>query len=140
MLNTNKLNDRFPPLQLVACLAVALVFSGCASNSPIPGMQESFETEIAPNGAKRFTFTLKRERRDIPTPIVASSSSQSQMQRRGPMGSGGPSSRRVEAYFDWALEQKLMETGFCERGYFEIERIISPYGGEVRGECREGAF
>ncbi|WP_444882583.1 hypothetical protein [Microbulbifer sp. PSTR4-B] len=139
VLNKNKFNSSLSPIRLFGGLAIALIFTGCTSNSPIPGMKESFETEVAPNGAKRFTFTLKGKQRDIPAPVVAGSSAQSRMPR-GPVESGGPSSRRVEAYFDWALEQKLIETGFCERGYFEIERIISPYGGEVRGECREGAF
>ncbi|WP_226645228.1 hypothetical protein [Microbulbifer variabilis] len=138
MLNNNKFNFSVFLLPLSFCLTFVLILTGCTSNSPIPGMKESFETEVAPNGAKRFTFTLKGKQRDIPAPVVAGSSAQSRMPR-GPMDSGGPSSRRVEAYFDWALEQKMLETGFCKRGYFEIERVISEYGGEVRGECREGA-
>ncbi|MCO1334492.1 hypothetical protein MO867_09075 [Microbulbifer sp. OS29] len=125
--------------RIAGCLVLSVFLAACSSNKPIPGMKESFITEIAPNGAKRFTFTLEREQRDIPPPASSQPSSQRRMQQRAG-GIGGASSRRVEDYFNWALEQKMLETGFCERGYFEIERVVSVYGAEVRGECREGAF
>lgn len=136
-MTNNKNSNRLLQPKIMVSLAVTLFFAACSSQKPIPGMKDSFQTEIAPNGAKRFTFTVERKRRDILVPIEANSDSQRRMQRQ-PIRRG--SSRRVEEYFDWALEQKMLETGFCEQGYFEIERTISEYGGEVRGECREGAF
>ncbi|WP_157533366.1 hypothetical protein [Microbulbifer variabilis] len=131
--------DKFPLRQrTITGLLFFLLLSACSNHGPIPGMVESFQTEIAPNGAKRFTFSINRERRDIPAPVVANTSPQRRTQNESVRKVG--STRRVESYFDWALEQKMLETGFCTQGYFEIERTISEYGGEVRGECREGAF
>ncbi|WP_444944993.1 hypothetical protein ACJJIK_10425 [Microbulbifer sp. ZKSA006] len=101
-------------------------------------MKESFITQIAPNGAKRFTFTLEREHQGIAPPVSGLPSSQRSM-GQGATGIRGISSSRVEGYLNWALPQKILETGFCKRGYFEIERVVSKYGAEVRGECREGA-
>jgi len=136
MSKNKKFNWLLQPKMMIS-LIVTIFFVACSSQKPIPGMKDSFHTEIAPNGAKRFTFTVEGQRRDILVPIEANSDSQRRMQRQ-PTRRG--SSRRVEEYFDWALEQKMLETGFCKQGYFEIERTISEYGGEVRGECREGAF
>ncbi|WP_444906301.1 hypothetical protein ACJJIR_17465 [Microbulbifer sp. SSSA008] len=138
-MNNKNISSFQARLFIAAGLALPIFLSACSSNKPIPGMKESFVTKIAQNGAKRFTFTLEKDRQDLPPPVSNQPSSQRRMQR-DTIGLGGRSSDRVERYLDWALEQKMLETGFCERGYFEIERVISADGGEVRGECREGAF
>ncbi|MFA0812397.1 hypothetical protein [Microbulbifer epialgicus] len=139
MTDNNKNTDWFFLSRMIGVLIFFLAIEACSGYKPIPGMKETFHTEIAPNGAKRFTFTLKREQWDIPAPVKASSSNPRRMQREA-TGRGTGSNRRIEDHFDSMLEKKLMETGFCEQGYFEIERTISGHGGEVRGECREGAF
>jgi hypothetical protein len=124
--------------------ALPLLLAACASDQPvpIPGLKESFHTEIAANGAKRFSYSLEMARQDIPPPFtqggrgrMGGMSRDSAIQggrQRGPGGAG-------PLQFDKAMQQKLTETGFCREGYFEIERSVSAMGGEVRGECREGA-
>ncbi|MDP5210542.1 hypothetical protein [Microbulbifer sp. 2205BS26-8] len=127
----------FPP-RLRGLWLLPLFLAACASDGPMPGAKESFHTEIAPNGAKRFVFTLEREHKSFPAPVLAHPDGQRRMQR-GPVGAGAGVSRRDIAYFERALARQLAETGFCKQGYFEIERTVYKYGGEVRGECREGA-
>lgn len=126
------------PSRLRGLWLFPLLVAACASDGPMPGEKESFHTEIAANGAKRFIFTLEREDVSFPAPVLKNSNAQRRMQR-APVGIDASASRRDIAYFEQALARKLAEVGFCKQGYFEIERTVSKYGGEVRGECREGA-
>lgn len=120
-----------------------LLASACSNNQPlpIPGLKESFHTEIAANGAKRFTYSLEVQRRDIPTPYTDEGASRNRLPGGSMASNGRPPQRsgRNPLQFDRALKQKLTETGFCRDGYFELDRTLSVLGGEVRGECREGA-
>ncbi|WP_193165146.1 hypothetical protein [Microbulbifer hainanensis] len=130
-------------LEALSIVAVAMALSACASEAPlpIPGLKESFHTEIAANGAKRFTYSLEMQRADIPRPVTAGDANRSRMGReamRRSQGMRGPGGANA-LQFDRALKQKLTETGFCRDGYFELDRTIFAGGGEVRGECREGA-
>ncbi|WP_346839102.1 hypothetical protein [Microbulbifer sp. SAOS-129_SWC] len=122
------------------CTAAVLLLSACASDAPlpIPGLKESFDTEIAANGAKRFTFSLEMQRRDIPAPYTERDRNRARMGSSADMA-GHPGGRQPGLQFDRALKEKLIETGFCRDGYFELERTVSRFRGEVRGECREGA-
>ncbi|WP_237057828.1 hypothetical protein [Microbulbifer sediminum] len=125
--------------RLLLLLPVLLV-SACASGPlPVPGLKESFHTEIARNGAKRFTYALEIMRNDIPLPATASGMNSNRMAQQGmvqPRNRVRPLSDRLQ--FDRMLRQKLAETGFCRDGFFELERTEYAYGGEVRGECRDG--
>jgi len=120
--------------------AAVLLLSACASDAPlpIPGLKESFDTEVAANGAKRFTYSLQMQRRDIPAPYTDRGRGRERMMGDAGMGAR-PGRREPALQFDRSLKQKLTETGFCRDGYFELERTVSQFGGEVRGECREGA-
>lgn len=129
-------------------IALPLLAAACANTSPmpVPALKESLHTEVAADGAKRFTYSLEMLRADIPLPFTdremnrgmnrGGHGNREAMMRSARRGGRGPG---VELYFDRAMLQKLAETGFCRDGYFEIERSVSPSGGEVRGECREGA-
>lgn len=119
-------------------LSLPLFILACASETPLPlpGLKESFHTEIAANGAKRFTYSLEMMRRDVPQPFTGDSANRQRL-GRDPVPAGGRP-QRGGLQFDRALEQKLLETGFCRQGYFELERSVSTFTGEVRGECREG--
>ena len=116
--------------------------ASCASERPlpIPGLKESFHTEVAANGAKRFTYALEMQRRDIPRPVTVEDANRIRMQREQMLRTGQRAPRgRDPLPFDRALQQKLAETGFCRDGFFELERTVSALGGEVRGECRDAA-
>ena len=121
--------------------AAAGLISACASDKPlpIPGLKESFHTEVAANGAKRFTYALEMQRQDIPRPVTVEDANRARISRQTMLRTGQRPRGRDPLPFDRALEQKLAETGFCRDGYFEIERTVSALGGEVRGECRDGA-
>ena len=123
----------------------AIVFSvlflaGCASEptAPNPGLKESFHTEIAANGSKRFTYTLEIAAPQIRGPYTESPQTRGGMIRQQDLNRGRPG-RGQRLDFDYALKLKLKETGFCRDGYFVIDRVVSELGGEVRGECRDPA-
>ncbi|MBY6190528.1 hypothetical protein KUV22_08885 [Microbulbifer agarilyticus] len=119
-----------------ALLLMTQLLGGCASEpaAPNPGIKESFHTEISANGSKRFTYVLEVAAPALRGPYTQSASERARMGKQYE-GFGRP--RRVN--FDHALQLKLQETGFCRDGYFVIDRVVSPQGGELRGECREGA-
>ncbi|SDJ66287.1 hypothetical protein [Microbulbifer yueqingensis] len=119
-----------------------LLLAACTSSPslPVPGLKESFHTEIAANGAKRFTYSLEIQRPDFPEPVTSSSVNRTRISQAGMVQQRPrvrPLSDRLR--FNRMLRQKLTETGFCRDGFLELERTEHAYGGEVRGECRDGA-
>ena len=127
------------PLTYLA-IPMALFLAGCASEptAPNPGLKESFHTEIAANGSKRFTYTLEMAAPQLRGPYTESPNMRSGMVRQQDLNRARPG-RGQRLNFDYALELKLKETGFCRDGYFVIDRVVSQLGGEVRGECRDAA-
>lgn len=127
----------------VKCLLVSAVvfFAGCASEpkAPNPGLKESFHTEISANGSKRFTYSLEVAAPQIRGPYTENPTMRGGMVRQQDLARGGRAGRSQQQDFDYALELKLKETGFCRDGYFVIDRVVSQLGGEVRGECRDAA-
>jgi len=123
-------------------ISAILLFAGCASEpkAPNPGLKESFHTEIAANGSKRFTYSLEVAAPQIRGPYTENPTMRGGMVRQQELvRSNRGVSRDQRRQFDYALELKLKETGFCRDGYFVIDRVISQLGGEVRGECRDAA-
>ncbi len=118
----------------------ALILAGCASEptAPNPGLKESFHTEIAANGSKRFTYSLEMAAPQLRGPYTESPQMRGGMVRQQDLGRGR-AGRGQRVDFDYAMELKLRETGFCRDGYFVIDRVVSQLGGEVRGECRDAA-
>ncbi|AOS97241.1 hypothetical protein AUP74_01810 [Microbulbifer aggregans] len=139
-----KTNSNSRAMRTLAALVLGgLLLAGCASEPalPIPGLSETFHTEIAANGAKRFTYTLEMRRPDVPRPVTREDVNRSRIQRETMLRTGQrPRGPLVdEMAFNRSLNQKLTETGFCRDGFFELERTLFAGGGEVRGECRDGA-
>ncbi|MCK7598381.1 hypothetical protein M0G74_13960 [Microbulbifer sp. CAU 1566] len=124
-----------------ACFTpLILLLAGCASEplAPNPGLKESFHTEISANGSKRFTYALEMAAPLMRGPYTESPSMRSGMIRQQ-APAGGSAGRGNRMDFDYAMELKLKESGFCRDGYFVIDRVVSQLGGEVRGECRDPA-
>ena len=115
-----------------------LLFAGCASEptAPNPGLKESFHTEVFANGAKRFTYALEMAAPQLRGPYTREPSMNNGMRGTEMMRSQrGPKALDL----DYALALKLKETRFCRGGFFVIDRVESRLGGEIRGECRDGA-
>ncbi|HEY8568727.1 hypothetical protein [Microbulbifer sp.] len=111
---------------------------GCSSTptAPNPGLKESFHTEISANGSKRFTYSLELPVPELRGPYTESPNMRSGMMRNEEMRRPG---RGQRLDINYALDLKLKETRFCRDGYFVIDRVVSQHGGEIRGECRDGA-
>lgn len=122
-------------------LSAVLLIAGCASEprAPNPGLKESFHTEISANGSKRFTYSLEMAAPQIRGPYTQDPTARGGMVRQQDLARSNRGSRGTEREFEYALELKLKETGFCRDGYFVIDRVVSQLGGEVRGECRDPA-
>ncbi|MFV8781661.1 hypothetical protein ACNKU7_04485 [Microbulbifer sp. SA54] len=124
----------------IAGISALFFLAGCASEprAPNPGLKESFHTEISANGSKRFTYSLEIAAPQLRGPFTERPNPRSGMLRDQEMMAGQPRRQR-SADFDYAMNLKLKETGFCRDGYFVIDRVVSQLGGEVRGECRDAA-
>lgn len=118
--------------------SVACILSACASEptAPNPGLKEFFHTEVAANGAKRFTYALEMAVPELRGPYTESPNTRAGMMRAEEMRRPGRGQRMD---INYALDLKLKETRFCRDGYFVIDRVVSQHGGEIRGECRDGA-
>ncbi|TLM79537.1 hypothetical protein ACONUD_01295 [Microbulbifer harenosus] len=118
--------------------SVACVLTACASEptAPNPGLKESFHTEISANGSKRFTYALEMAVPELRGPYTENPNMRGGMTRTDGMRRA---SRGQRMDINYALDLKLKETRFCRDGYFVIDRVVSQHGGEIRGECRDGA-
>ena len=118
-----------------------LVLAACASGpkAPNPGLKESFHTEVAANGSKRFTYSLEMATPAMPTPYTQSPAARGGMITREEYLRQQRRAQAMPFDFDRALELKLRDSGFCRDGYFVIERVVSRLSGELRGECRDAA-
>ena len=118
-----------------------LVLAACASGTraPNPGLKESFHTEVAANGSKRFTYSLEMATPATPAPYTQNPSTRGGMITREELARQQRRGREMPFDFDRAVELKLRDSGFCRDGYFVIERVVSRLRGELRGECRDAA-
>ena len=119
-------------LTLMACSTLALTLSAC-SQSPKkearPAINQSFHTEIAEDGSKRFRFTIS----------VAEKQQRKSKRPSREKESSGSRHQKMEKRFHDQLEQHLERTGFCREGYVVLDSNFSRSKGSIRGECRESA-
>ena len=133
-----------------------LVLAGCAHEQPKPPKtQESFITQIKPDGTKQFSYSLTTEmseRKDVHS-------------YGGSNGGGGHGSHgghhdgarsdhkgrhsddkddemqeKFTLIFDDALNLKLNSTGFCRNGFIQLDKQSRHGAMLVKGECNENAI
>lgn len=129
-------------------LISALALAGCAHEQPKPPKtQESFTTQIKPDGTKQFSYSLTTE---MPEPKDGGG--------RGHGGHGGHHEgppgdhkgkhgddkddeiqEKFALIFDDALNLKLNGTGFCRSGFIQLDKQSRRGAMLVKGECNENA-
>ncbi len=125
--------------------ALALLSAGlaaCSGTALKPSETEQFDTHIHADGSKRFTYTVEdRERRKTRTYVQLEDQRLDDLRQPPP---GPENSRQRElAQAEWRFYQllntKLSSSGYCQKGYIELDADIGLYSANLRGECREGA-
>lgn len=132
--------------------AVSLFILASCSNSFDIKTTEIFKTNILDDDAKMFTYTV------IFANHTTTQSKNNSQDAKGKKPKGDkkgrqPSNRRekgdtdgkakLEAYMLESLEvgllEKLDDSGYCRKGYFELERILNKTIYTIKGECSESA-
>ncbi|WP_237054733.1 hypothetical protein [Microbulbifer sediminum] len=140
------------PVILLAIVTTAVGAASCSSSATDNdrAMREFFDTHITGNDAKRFEYTMHIR------PPERRGRSRSTGKGRGGTGTPGNAGNRadwqarMEAIWEKYLQQmslklregvkaKLAETGYCQEGYMELERVVTRGRLSLRGECRDGA-
>jgi hypothetical protein len=146
-------------LLILPFLAGVLVcVGGCSGSQKNERPRGYLATNITGDGSKQFVFTV-----DLPDSVqgrggkgsgrpgnvvgqVAGSSnrglSAGVSAGTGGGGKGGRNSRGQQgkaSVLNDALEAELKKTGFCRKGYMELNRMMQPGQTFIKGECVEAA-
>lgn len=124
---------------LLILLVMALV--SCANQGPKPPKtQEIFKTVIKQDGTKQFSYLLII---DLPKDKL-----KREPESGPPGGFGSPrphkghnphdmNDDRFGDLFDDLFQQKLNTTGFCHRGFKQIDKQIRLGAYQIRAECHD---
>ena len=139
-------------------LISALALAGCAHEQPKPPKtQESFTTQIKPDGTKQFSYSLTTE-------MPEQKDGGGRGHGGGPGGGGGHGGHgghhdgapgdhkgkhgddkddemqeKFSLLFDDSLNLKLNGTGFCRNGFIQLDKQSRRGAMLVKGECNENA-
>jgi hypothetical protein len=147
------------PIYLIPLISL-LALAGCAHKQPQPPKtQESFSTQIKPDGTKQFSYTLVMEmpERDAGGRPHGGPNGHGGHEGHGgkhgdhgtgPQGdhkdrSGNPKDDSMQEelgrLFDDGLNSKLNSTGFCRTGFMPLDTQNRRGAQLVKGECNEMA-
>ena len=138
-----------------------LVLAACSGEPERPDPPEGyFATHIEADGTRKFQYTIDppdqgRSRagsgRPGNTAGHVSGSSSRGVSGGVTAGTGGggrqaPSGgsaydrfQQINRQLETMLEQELKNSGFCQQGYRETERVVEPTTIYIRGECKKTA-
>ena len=148
---------RIPVLLLISTALVCA--GGCSSNQKNEMPQGYLATQITDDGSKQFVYTV-----DLPDKVRQGKRGKSNgrpgnvaghvqgSSNRGisagvsaGTGSGGKGGGRARgqqgqtALLNDALAAELKKTGYCRKGYMELDRMMQPGQTFIKGECVEAA-
>lgn len=150
------------PIKLL--IPVVLVFvCGCSSNQKNDTPQGYLATQITDDGSKQFVYTMdlpdtagqgKRGKgngrpgnvagnvqgssnRGVSGGVTVGTGGGSKGGSKG--GRGGRGQQGKAALLNDALEAELKKTGYCRKGFMELDRMMQPSQTFIKGECVETA-
>lgn len=113
----------------------AILLSACAFAPNKKSIEGRLLTHIRADGTKLFLFTSVAHQR-LPSMGGATPRRQNHAMQGRP--SPPPDYRkRVKASIFNALEEKLVQTGYCREGFMPLGSFIELGQFEIRGECNE---
>lgn len=122
--------------------AAVIAIAACGSAELKTTETETFAPQIFADGTKTFTYTLEdHSRPKTRTYIQLQDQRLQDIQNQGESPEPPEEQLRVRAQlrFYRLLEAKLEQTGFCRKGYIELESDIGIDESMLRGECRDTA-
>ena len=144
------------PIHLISLISI-IALAGCAHKKPQPPKtQESFSTQIKPDGTKQFSYILTvemPERQDSGGHGPGGPGGHGGHGKPGEHGDGPPGDHKgrnkeskddpmqeeFARIFDDALNLKLNSTGFCRTSFQQLDKQIRRGATLVKGECNEPA-
>jgi len=135
---------------IIVVLVVPLFLFACASNEKRqPEIKEVFVTDIKENGDKLFSYSLimSSPQKGMNGGAMGRGMSRGSSGMGGDMqgrkGAGNPGREsmmsRMKAMINEKLEAKLSETGYCRKGYVELDSHVGRGRSQIKGKCKEDA-
>lgn len=126
-------------------ILVALV-AACSSNKPVhPNTrskpQETFNTDIQPDGTKQFSYVLEMSRGNTDKFKRGSRHRDRSQKHTGSQRETGAQDweQRIQAKIESRLDKKIEDSGYCKEGFIILDSYIGRGRATIRGECRDGA-
>lgn len=146
MQTTTFANPKILAKPVCVLLAITLA-TACSSNKPShsgtrPKPQETFSTDIQPDGTKLFSYSLEMPRKDKgKTRHGTHNRHRSKAHPGSSSGNTGTQNReqRLQAKIESLLDQKIEDSGYCKEGFIILDSYIGQGKATIRGECRDGA-
>ena len=123
----------------LACGTVAC--AGKPELAPIGPVTDKFSTEILADGTKLFEYRIDLDRPkhgSTPSHWQAGNPPAEMPQRRSNRRQADKPSQ-LELHMLHNVEQRLQQTGYCVKDYYELSRLVMHDHAEFRGECYDGA-
>lgn len=121
-----------------------ITLAGCSNRHDVK-VTEVFKTNILDDDAKMFSFSIVFVNQDRTNKKGSPDGQQRQKQGKGNKPQRGSSNTKVKLEnqmteeLEERLVEKLEETGYCRKGYFELERTLNRSVYTIKGECSESA-
>ncbi|XOV80421.1 MAG: hypothetical protein ACFHVJ_05585 [Aestuariibacter sp.] len=129
-------------MKLLFSTLLCLCLSACASRSGHSDIvQQQFLTDIKENDSKIFVYIANfkvarpKSQEQIINEMAGNNSAKQHVRQKQRQSAD----RQLEEKLTDALEDKILNTGYCRNGYFVLSQYIDFGSGEIRGECRESA-
>ena len=135
-------------------MVLILSLTACANNQwKSSEVDEVFVTDIKPGGLKIFNYSLTKTTPQSSGGGERGGRSKGSGKHSGRGGKGGGKSgghgnmgsgksayeSDMKPYFNEMLESKLKKSGYCRKGYIELDSYFGRGQLQIRGECEEGA-
>lgn len=124
---------------------LATTISACASKpelAPIGPVTDKFSTEILADGTKLFEYRIDiaqhKHSSKAQSPWQLANAPVQVSQHRGNRRQADKPSQ-LELHMLNNVEQRLQQTGYCAKDYYELSRLVMHDHAEFRGECYDGA-
>ena len=108
-------------------------------------VKDSFNTEVKADGLKLFTYKAWKVGATnaaidkLPHEIRISNRKKTRRQLQKEYEALKKAEREWELAVELGLQRTLTQSGYCQNGYYELNRTVLHDQVEIRGECKEGA-
>ncbi|MGH1373206.1 MAG: hypothetical protein ACRBBW_14290 [Cellvibrionaceae bacterium] len=131
--NSLKTTAAFTSKLALVSLAACIALTGCSQQQKRPALNETFNTQTADDGSKRFVYSVSPDRSQQKRPPRNSSDHQG---RKKPADNNrADRQEKIAAAAKEMLDSTLEEMQFCPQGYKVLDSTFDRGRYIIHGEC-----